>query len=77
MPLNAHEDVAMCGRHAEAYPDPGQFIVIVKPALPLFSERVSVEVAALLRQELSQLGYEVREKPAPCSLLAKSAADRS
>lgn len=31
MPLSGHEDVAMCGRHGEAYPDPGQFIVVVKP----------------------------------------------
>jgi len=72
MPLSGSEDAAMCGRHTEAYPDPGQFIIIVGPRLP-FRGGASMELAAQLRQELAQLGYEVLEKPATCSSLAKSA----
>jgi hypothetical protein len=76
MPLSGHEDRAICGEHAEAYPDPGQFMIVVKPTLPFLGNRASIELITLLRQELSQLGYEIRETPALCSPLAKSALDR-
>jgi hypothetical protein len=77
MPLSGQEDPAMCGRHTEPYPDPGQYIVLIKPTVPLLGDGASIEVATQLRQELSQLGYGVREKPAVCSSLATSAMDRS
>ena len=62
----------MCGKHSEAYPDPGQYIVTVKPVLPIGGRsRASIQASAQLRNELAQLGYEVLEKPIPCSPFAK------
>lgn len=72
LPLSGHEDPVMCGRHTEAYPDPGQFILIVEPRLSLLSGGTSGELAAQLHQDLSRRGYEVLRKPATCSSFAKS-----
>jgi hypothetical protein len=77
MPLSGQEDPTTCGQHAEPYPDPGQYVVVIEPTVPLFGGGASMEVAAQLRRELSQLGCGVREKPAVCSSLAISASDRS
>ena len=63
MPLSGNEDAAVCGRHAEAYPDPGQYAVTVKPMLSFFGQATSIKVATELRSELSELGYEIRETP--------------
>jgi hypothetical protein len=72
MPLSGHEDASVCGRHAEAYPDPGQYIVTIKSAISFLGTASVHEVAAQLRRELSDLGYDVREEPLLCSALAKS-----
>ena len=72
MPLSGHEDLALCGNHPEPYPDPGQYIVRLSPTIWIFGEAASVNLAALFRDELSQLGYEIRESVAPCSPLAKT-----
>ncbi len=77
MPLSGQEDPAACGKETEAHPDPGQYIITVKPTFPFLNRAASLEVANQLRQELSQLGYEVRDHPVACSRLAKSATDRS
>jgi hypothetical protein len=73
MPLSGQEDSTSCGRHTEAYPDPGQYIVRVRPAWWILGEAAAVELSAQLRQELSKIGYEVRDKPATCSPWAKMA----
>lgn len=70
MPLSGQE----CGKSEESHSDPGQYIVSIKPSLPILDNRSSTEVAGQLRQELRQLGYEVLDKPLLCSPLAKSGA---
>jgi hypothetical protein len=77
MPLSGQEDPVACGKATEAHPDPGQYIITVEPTLPFLNSTASVEVAAQLRQELAQLGYEIREKPVACSSLARSAMEHS
>ena len=73
MPLSGQEETATCGKHTEAYPDPGQYIVRVRPAWWSPGEASAIELAGQLRQELSKSGYEVRDRPVTCSPLAKSA----
>ena len=77
MPLSGHEDRTLCGSHGEPYPDPGQFVIYIKPATVFSGNAAAIELAAQLRQEFSQLGYDVRETPARCSALAKFALDRA
>lgn len=72
LPLSGHEDAAICGRHGEAYPDPGQFILTVESRLPFLHEKTPIEVATKLRKDLLRLGYQVLQKLVTCSSLARS-----
>lgn len=70
MPLRGQD----CGLSDEIDIDPGQYIISVNPSLPFLDNRSSVEVAAELRQDLRQLGYQVLDRPLICNPLAKSGA---
>ena len=74
--LSSHEDTEVCGTHVEAYSDPGQFIIYIKPRWPLQGDATSVELLAQFRLKLSKRGYDVRDTPAQCSALAKATTSR-
>ncbi len=69
LPLSGHENPDLCGKYTEAHPDAGQYIVTVTSRFPFVSETRIRTLTAQLKNELSEIGYDVREGSIICSPL--------
>jgi hypothetical protein len=73
VPMSAQEDVSLCGRHVEAYFDPGQISVTVSRRFPFGPDQSAAEetLAAGLKRAMAARGYQVLDRPVECSEAAK------
>ena len=73
VPLSGHEDREICGVHAEPHPDPGQYVVTVSSATPLFGQQPAANLFTMLTTKLKARGFTILTEPKVCSAFSKPA----